>query len=103
VFEMNTAQGLESNTMLLYLLSSCLFLSVRADVDYALKTLGVDCIDIIVLCRVPHDVPIETSVTAMKALVDEGKAKHIGLSEAGPEILRRASAVAPIYCIEQEW
>ncbi|GAX79831.1 hypothetical protein CEUSTIGMA_g7271.t1 [Chlamydomonas eustigma] len=77
--------------------------SLRADVDYALKTLGVDCIDIIVLCRVPHDVPIETAVKAMKALVDEGKAKHIGLSEAGPDILRRASAVAPIYCIEQEW
>jgi aryl-alcohol dehydrogenase-like predicted oxidoreductase len=35
--------------------------------------------------------------------VTEGKAKHIGLSEAGPDILRRAAKVAPIYCIEQEW
>lgn len=36
-------------------------------------------------------------------MVAEGKAKHIALSEAGSDILRRAAAVAPIYCIEQEW
>lgn len=77
--------------------------TIRADVDYALKTLGVDYIDIIVLCRVPTDVPIEESVATMKKVVDEGKARKIGLSEAGPDILRRAAAVAPIYCIEQEW
>ena len=76
---------------------------MRADVEYALEALGVDYIDIIVLCRVPHDVPIEVTVAAMQQMVAEGKAKHIGLSEAGPEILRRAAAVAPIYCIEQEW
>ncbi len=77
--------------------------AVRADVEYALATLGVDCIDIIVLCRVPHDVPIEETVATMQQMVVEGKAKHIGLSEAGPEILRRAAAVTPIYCIEQVW
>jgi len=39
----------------------------------------------------------------MKKLVDEGKAKKIGLSEAAADTVRRASTVAPIYCIEQEW
>ena len=73
---------------------------LRQDVDFALKTLGVDCIDIIVLCRVPQDVPIEESVANCKKLVDEGKAKYIGLSEASASIIRRATAVAPIYCIE---
>jgi len=73
---------------------------IRQDVEYALKTLGVDQIDIIVLCRVPQDVPIEESVANCKKLVDEGKAKYIGLSEASASTIRRAAAVAPIYCIE---
>jgi aryl-alcohol dehydrogenase-like predicted oxidoreductase len=77
--------------------------ALREDVEFALSELGVEYIDIIVLCRVPHDVPIEISVAAMQQLVAEGKARHIGLSEAGPAILRRAVAVAPVFCIEQEW
>ena len=77
--------------------------SIREDVEFALAELGVEYIDIIVLCRVPHDVPIEATVAAMQQLVSEGKARHIGLSEAGPAVLRRAAAVAPIFCIEQEW
>ena len=77
--------------------------SIRADVEYALETLGTDYIDVIVLCRVPNDVPIEETVTAMKTMVEEGKARHIGLSEANGDVLRRAHAVYPIYCIEQEW
>ncbi len=76
---------------------------LRADIDYALKTLGVDYIDIVVLCRVSPTVPIEESVAALQAAVTEGKAKAIGLSEASGSILRRAQAVAPIFCIEQEW
>ncbi len=76
---------------------------LRKDVDYALEQLGIDYIDIIVLCRVPTDVSIEESVSAMKAIVDSGRARHIGLSEASAKIIRRAHAVAPIYCIEQEW
>jgi len=76
---------------------------VRSDVDYALETLGVDYIDIIVLCRVSQTVPIEETVAAMALMVEEGKARHIGLSEASAPIIRRAYAVAPIYCIEQEW
>jgi len=77
--------------------------NVRADVEYALEQLGVDYIDIIVLCRVDSAVPIEESVAAMAALVAEGKARHIGLSEAAAPTLRRAVAVAPIFCIEQEY
>jgi len=77
--------------------------TVRTDVDYALTTLGVDCLDIAVICRVPQDVPIEDTVAALQALVAEGKVKHIGLSEASAAVIRRAHAVVPIYCIEQEW
>jgi aryl-alcohol dehydrogenase-like predicted oxidoreductase len=77
--------------------------ALNADVDYALSQLGTEYIDIIVLCRVPHDVSIEEAVRNMKAIVDQGKARHIGLSEASAETIRRASSVAKIYCIEQEW
>eukprot|EP00961_Rhodomonas_salina_P147999 1992575-Rhodomonas_salina.1 len=77
--------------------------TVRADVEYALKTLGLDYIDIIVMCRIPKDTPIEETVAAMQEIVKEGKAKKIGLSEASSAVIRRAHAVAPIYCIEQEW
>lgn len=76
---------------------------LTADVDYALETLGVDFIDTIVLCRVPKDRPVEEAVANMKALVDAGKAKNIGLSEANAATIRRAHAVTPIHCIEQEW
>lgn len=46
---------------------------VMRDVDYALKELGTDYLDIIVLCRVPSDIPIEEVVLSMKAVVDAGK------------------------------
>lgn len=77
--------------------------SLRADVDYALSQLGTDYIDIIVLCRVPDNPPIEESIAAMAEIVREGKAKYIGVSEASASTLRRAHAVHPIHCIEQEW
>jgi aryl-alcohol dehydrogenase-like predicted oxidoreductase len=76
---------------------------LRADVDYALEMLGTDYIDIIVLCRVPSDLSIQDSVLGMKAIVQAGKARHIGLSEASAATIRAAHAVHPIYCIEQEW
>jgi aryl-alcohol dehydrogenase-like predicted oxidoreductase len=77
--------------------------SIRKDVDFALEALGTDYIDIIVLCRVPSDIPIEESVLSLKTMVDEGKARHIALSEANGDTIRRAHAVYPLYCIEQEW
>jgi len=73
------------------------------DVDFALKELGTDYIDIVVLCRVSPTVPIEDSVRALQEIVASGKAKYIGLSEASAETLTRAIAVAPISYIEQEW
>jgi aryl-alcohol dehydrogenase-like predicted oxidoreductase len=76
--------------------------SLIADVDFALEQLGVTYLDTIVLCRVP-DLPIEEAVTAMKSIVDSGKARFIGLSEANAVTIRRAAAVTPIHCIEQEW
>lgn len=76
---------------------------LKKDVDYALEQLGTDYIDIIVLCRVPPNPPIEEIVASMKEIVDSGKARHIGLSEASASTIRRAQAVTPIYCIEQEW
>eukprot|EP01038_Epipyxis_sp_PR26KG_P007831 gene7831-10637_t len=76
---------------------------IREDVEYALSQLGTDYIDIIVLCRVPRDIPIEESILGMKAMVDEGKARYIGISEADAATIRRAQAVHPLYCIEQEW
>jgi aryl-alcohol dehydrogenase-like predicted oxidoreductase len=77
--------------------------SLREDVEYALKQLETEDIDIIVLCRVPNDVPIEDSIQAMAELVKEGKARHIGLSEASAKTIRKAHAVHPIYALEQEW
>lgn len=76
---------------------------LQADVDWALEQLGTDYIDIIVLCRVNPEFPIEASVAAMKDIVDSGKARYIGLSEASAANIKRASAVAPIYCVEQEY
>ena len=69
--------------------------------DYTLEQLGTDYVDIIVLCRVDPKTPIEESVKGMKALVDSGKARAIGLSETSAENIRRAHAVHPIACIEQ--
>lgn len=77
--------------------------SLVADVDFALESLGTSYIDIIVLCRVPKDVPIQESVAAMKSIVESGKARHIALSEASAATIRAAHAIHPIYAIEQEW
>jgi len=76
---------------------------IRADVELALKTLGVESLDIAVLCRVPTEVGIEVPVAALAELVKEGKIKHIGVSEASPENIRKAHAVHPLFCIEEEW
>jgi aryl-alcohol dehydrogenase-like predicted oxidoreductase len=76
---------------------------LAADVDFALAALGTEYIDIIVLTRVPEDVPIEESILGLKAIVASGKARHIGLSEASASVIRSAHALFPVYCIEQEW
>ncbi|HEY3303866.1 MAG TPA: aldo/keto reductase [Candidatus Binatia bacterium] len=71
--------------------------------EASLKRLGVDVIDLYYLHRVDPNVPIEDTVGAMAKLVAQGKARHIGLSEAGAETLRRAHAVHPIAALQTEY
>lgn len=73
--------------------------------DDSLARLGIDCIDLYYLHRMyPDDVvPIETIAADMKKLVEKGKIKGYGLSEAAPDTIRRAHAVHPITAIQQEW
>ena len=76
---------------------------LRKATEYALKELGTDYIDIVVLCRVDPAVSIEESTRGLKALVDAGLARAIGLSEASAANIRKAHSVHPIACIEQEY
>jgi aryl-alcohol dehydrogenase-like predicted oxidoreductase len=71
--------------------------------DKSLKRLGVDLIDIYGLHRVDSTVPIEDTVGAMKKLVEQGKVRHLALSEAGPQTIRRAHKVHPIIAVETEY
>lgn len=77
--------------------------NAKQAVEGSLRRLGIDCIDLYYQHRVDPNVPIEETVGAMADLVKEGKIKHIGLSEAGPETLRRAAAVAPISALQSEY
>jgi aryl-alcohol dehydrogenase-like predicted oxidoreductase len=76
---------------------------VRACVEGSLKRLGIDTIDLYYQHRVDTNTPIEDTVGTMADLVREGKIKYIGLSEAGPETLRRAYAVHPISALQTEY
>ncbi|WVZ84933.1 hypothetical protein U9M48_031900 [Paspalum notatum var. saurae] len=76
---------------------------VRAACEGSLKRLGVDCIDLYYQHRIDTRVPIEVTVGALKTLVEEGKIKYIGLSEASPSTIRRAHAVHPITAVQLEW
>lgn len=76
---------------------------VRKACDASLQRLGVDHVDLYYQHRVDKDVPIEETVGAMKELVEAGKVRHLGLSEAGPETIRRAHAVHPITAVQSEY
>jgi aryl-alcohol dehydrogenase-like predicted oxidoreductase len=76
---------------------------VRQALDASLRRLNVDYVDLYYQHRVDADTPIEETVGAMAELVHAGKVKHIGLSEAGPETIRRAHAVHPITALQSEW
>ena len=76
---------------------------MRERVERSLKALGTDYIDLYYLHRVDPAVPIEETVGAMAELVAEGKVRHLGLSEAAPETIRRAVAVHPIAAVQEEW
>ena len=85
------------------------FMGVRGDPEYvaqacdaSLQRLGVDVIDLYYQHRVDVNVPIEETVGAMAQLVDEGKVRFLGLSEAAPETIRRAHAVHPITAVQTE-
>ncbi len=72
-------------------------------IDASLRRLNVDHIDLYYLHRVDPNVPIEETVGAMAQLVSAGKVRHLGLSEVGPKILRRAHAVHPIAAVQSEY
>ena len=76
---------------------------VRKACDASLERLGVDHIDLYYQHRVDLDTPIEETVGAMKELVEAGKVKHLGLSEAAPATIRRANAVHPITALQSEY
>ncbi|MFI6043541.1 aldo/keto reductase [Nocardia sp. NPDC051321] len=76
---------------------------VRAACDASLSRLGVDHIDLYYQHRVDPQVPIEETVGAMAELVQAGKVRHLGLSEASAHTLRRAHAVHPITALQSEW
>jgi aryl-alcohol dehydrogenase-like predicted oxidoreductase len=85
-------------------------LGIRGDADYvrqacdaSLERLNVDHIDLYYQHRVDPNVEIEETVGAMKELVDAGKVRYLGLSEAGPETIRRAHDVHPISALQTEY
>ena len=76
---------------------------VRSSCEASLKRLGVETIDLYYQHRVDPNTPIEDTVGAMAELARAGKVRHLGLSEAGPDTLRRACAVHPITALQSEY
>ncbi len=76
---------------------------VRSSVEGSLQRLGTDHIDLYYQHRVDPNVEIEETVGAMAELVEQGKVRHLGLSEAAPETIRRAHAVHPIAAVQTEY
>jgi aryl-alcohol dehydrogenase-like predicted oxidoreductase len=77
--------------------------AVKNFAAYSLIRLGVESIDIYQPGRMSSTTPIEETVGAVADLIKEGKVKYLGLSEAGPEIIRRAHAVYPVSAVEVEY
>ena len=77
--------------------------NARRACEGSLKRLGIDTIDLFYQHRVDTNVPIEETVGGMAELVNEGKIRHIGLSEAGPETLRRAAKTHAIAALQSEY
>ncbi|KAF8402193.1 hypothetical protein HHK36_013145 [Tetracentron sinense] len=76
---------------------------VRAACESSLKRLQMDCIDLYYQHRIDTRIPIEVTMGELKKLVEEGKIKYIGLSEASASTIRRAHAVHPITALQLEW
>ncbi|MDO8188122.1 aldo/keto reductase [Conexibacter sp. JD483] len=77
--------------------------NIRAVADNSLRYLGVETIDLFYQHRVDPDVPIEEVAGTVKELIDAGKVRWFGLSEAGPETIRRAHAVQPVSALQTEY
>ncbi len=77
--------------------------NVRRSIEGSLERLGTDHVDLYYLHRVDPNTPIEETVGAMGELVKEGKVRHLGLSEASPDTLRRAHATHPISALQTEY
>ncbi|KAF8034187.1 hypothetical protein BT93_C0460 [Corymbia citriodora subsp. variegata] len=76
---------------------------VRAACEASLKRLDINCIDLYYQHRFDTRVPIEVTIGELKKLVEEGKIKYIGLSEASASTIRRAHAIHPITAVQLEW
>ena len=77
--------------------------NARRACEGSLKRLGIEAIDLFYQHRVDPNVPIEETIGGMADLVKEGKVRHLGLSEAAPETIRRAAAVHPIAALQSEY
>jgi aryl-alcohol dehydrogenase-like predicted oxidoreductase len=77
--------------------------NIRTAIEGSLKRLGTDHVDLYYQHRVDPKTPIEDTVGALADLVDEGKVRHVGLSEAGAKTIRRAHAVHPIAALQSEY
>ncbi|KAI3523574.1 hypothetical protein L1887_01798 [Cichorium endivia] len=76
---------------------------VRSACEASLKRLDIDCIDLYYVHRIDIRVPIEVTMGELKKLVEEGKVKYVGLSEASASTIRRAHAVHPLTAVQNEW
>ncbi len=76
---------------------------IRGAIDGMLRRLRVECIDLLYQHRVDPEVPMEDVAGTVKTLIEAGKVKHFGLSEAGPQSIRRAHAVQPVTALQSEY
>ena len=76
---------------------------IRKECEDSLRRLEVDQLDLFYLHRIDSKIPIEVTMATMRALVNEGKVKYVGLSECSANTLRRAHKVHPISCVQIEW
>jgi aryl-alcohol dehydrogenase-like predicted oxidoreductase len=88
------ASGNRSGSSPEYLTQNC---------EQTVKRLGIDCLDIFCMSRVDPEIPVEESVGAMARLVEQGKTRYIGLSEASANSIRRARKIHPIVSLQMEY
>jgi aryl-alcohol dehydrogenase-like predicted oxidoreductase len=88
------ASGNRSGSTPEYLINNC---------EQSLKRLGIDCLDFFCMSRIDPDIPVEESVGAMKRLVEQGKTRYVGLSEASANSIRRARKVHPVASLQMEY